>query len=241
MCSFYVSFYIYLDFFALIKITHIAHIVNNYESNKKGILIMPKKNVSQEVKERIQEMKEKKNKELAEITTKKAEAQAQKEDAEKALQKATEVTDIKAYEKAKKELHSAQTAIEMYNGRFEQISNQEYISEAESDRVIDELLSYEQELGADFVADLKEPLNQLREILSRYFADIREVEQTIRSWEVNIHANYSTRGQTIRTLPNGETTDRMDAPIPVHRQFYTGCTEAHQLEEYLKKAPFKQI
>lgn len=202
---------------------------------------MPKKNKAQEVQKRIKEMMDKKQGELAQINDKKTEAQTRKEAAELAIQKATEIMDLEAFEEAKQEKHKAQTAIDMYSGRYKQLAAQEYISEAESDRVIDELLSYEQELGADFVADLKEPLNQLREILSRYFADIREVEQTIRSWEVNIHANYSTRGQTIRTLPNGETTDRMDAPIPVHRQFYTGRTEAHQLEEYLKKAPFKQI
>ena len=202
---------------------------------------MPNKNKAQEVQKQIKEMMDKKQGELAQINDKRTEAQTRKEAAEIAIQKATEIMDLEAFEEAKQEKHKAQTAIDMYSGRYKQLAAQEYISEEESDRVIDSLLAYEQELGKDFIADLKEPLNKLRNILTRYFEDIRETEQTIRSWEVNIHANYSTRGQSIRTLPTGEKTDRMDAPTPVHKQPFTGCTEAHQLENYLNKAPFKQF
>lgn len=83
----------------------------------------------------------------------------------------------------------------MYSGCYKQLAAQEYISKAESSRVIEKVLAYAQEPGADVIADLKEPFNKLSEILSRYFEGIRKVEQTIRSWEVNIHSNYSTKGR----------------------------------------------
>ena len=114
---------------------------------------MPKKNKAQEVQKRIKEMMDKKQGELAQINDKKTEAQTRKEAAELAIQKATEIMDLEAFEEAKQEKHKAQTAIDMYSGRYKQLAAQEYISEAESDRVIDELLPYEQDLGADFVVE----------------------------------------------------------------------------------------
>ena len=203
---------------------------------------MAKKNKAQEVQQRIKEMTEKKQTELAQINDKRSEAQVKKEAAELAIKQATEIMDLEAFEAAKQEKHKAQTAIDMYDGRYKQISQQEYISEAESDRVIDGLLDYEAQLEQDFIADLKEPLNKLRSILAAYFDAVRETEITIRTWETTIHANYSTRGAASRVDPNtGERTDRMEQPVPVHSLPFSGCAEAHILEIYLDKAPYKPL
>ena len=198
---------------------------------------MAKQTVLQEVKARMQEMQDKKAAELQAIHEKQTEAQTQKEAAELALKEATERMDLDAYEEAKTARRKAQTAIDMYGGRYKQISQQEYISEEESDKVIDGLLDYEATLAADFKAAVAEPLKQLAAILTGYQNEVADTERTISAWGANIHANYNTRGTTTFTDPaTGQPTHRSANPVPVHRMGYNGCSEAAQLKDYLEKA-----
>ncbi len=197
---------------------------------------MAKQTVLQEVKARMQEMQDKKAGELQAIHEKKTEAQTQKEAAELALKEATERMDLDAYEEAKQARRKAQTAIDMYGGRYNQIKQQEYISEEESDKVIDGLLEYEKQLAEDFRAAVAEPLKALATILQDYQNEVSDTERTITAWGANIHANYNTRGRSIYTDAEGRQTTRSATPTPVHSMPYTGCNEAHQLKEYLDKA-----
>lgn len=203
---------------------------------------MSKKNVAQETQKRIAEMQEKKATELKEIDNKITELMEKKNSLADIMEIATEKMDLQNYKKADQELKEVKTAIDMYNGKYKQISAQRYISESESDRVIDNLLAYEKQLEQDFIADLKEPICTLREILKNYFDSIQETEQTIRTWETQIHANYSTRGLTFRTdAETGKRTDRSATPVLVHNTPFKGCNTALALSEYLNKAPFKKI
>ena len=198
---------------------------------------MAKQTVLQEVKARMQEMQDKKAAELQAIHEKQTEAQTQKEAAELALKEATERMDLDAYEEAKTARRKAQTAIDMYGGRYKQISQQEYISEEESDKVIDGLLDYEKQLAEDFKAAVAEPLKQLAAILTGYQNEVADTERTISAWGANIHANYNTRGASTFTDPaTGQPTHRSANPGPVHRMGYNGCNEAAQLKDYLDKA-----
>ena len=143
-----------------------------------------------------------------------------------------------AYKEAVEEIKALKTAIDMYSGRYKQISQQEYISEEESDKVIDSLLAYENELRASFLADIKEPLQILREKVNTYFDDVSETERVIKAWEGTIHANYRARGLMTSTDPiTGESTDRMGTPVAVRLIPYRGCTEAIRLAEMIKNAP----
>ena len=195
-------------------------------------------NVTQEVKQRIKEMTEKKQADLSAINEKREEARTRKEAAEARLREATELMNLDAYEEAKADISKAKTAIDMYSGRYEQLRQQEYISEEESDRVIDSLLAYEDQLQSNFLEDIKEPLKNLLDITNSYFDAVEDTERTIRTWEATIHANYSTRGRTgFFDKSTGRYTDRSKTPVPVRSSIYTGCKEAHQLKEYLSKAP----
>ena len=193
---------------------------------------MAKQTVLQEVKARMQEMQDKKASELQAIHDRKTEAQTQKEAAELALKEATERMDLEAYEEAKDARRKAQTAIDMYGGRYSQISKQEYISEEESDKVLDSLEAYEVELAAGLKEAMAEPLKQLAKMLQDYKDEVADVERTMKAWESGIHANYRSKGTVYRETG----TNRSPAPIPFHRMPYEGCSEAVQLSEYLKKA-----
>lgn len=191
---------------------------------------MAKQTVVEEVKARMQEMQQKKAEELETVRQRQQEAQTQKEAAELALREATDSMDLEAYEEAKTAKRKAQTAIDMYTGKYNQIKQQEYISEAESDKVIDSLLAYEDELAAGFKAAVAEPLKKLDELQKAYADAVEDAEQTIRAWTGNIHANYRNNGTTYT-----DGTSRSPQPVPVHRIPYTGCSEAHQLKTYLYK------
>ncbi len=192
---------------------------------------MAKQNKAQEVQARIKEMQDKKAAELEVVHQKQTEAQTQKEAAELAIKDATERMDLDAYEEAKAAKRKAQTAIDMYGGKYTQIKQQEYISEQDSDKVIADLLDYEKQLAADFKAGLVEPLKQLAKMQEEYRAAVAETEATIVSWTRNIHANYQTPSTTY-----ADGSHRSPHPVAVHTIPYTGCSEAAQLEDYLKKA-----
>ena len=193
---------------------------------------MAKKNIAQEVQARIHEMQESKAAQLKEIQDKQTEAQTQKEAAALAMKDATERMDLDAYEEAKQAKHKAQTALDMYSGRYTQIKQQEYISEKESDEVIASLLAYEKQLAEDFKAAASPHLLALKEILQEYKGAVQDTENTINTWHREIHANYLS--QTTTYAETG--TNRSPNPIPVHTTPYTGCSEAHRLNEYLKNA-----
>lgn len=192
---------------------------------------MAKQTVVEEVKARMQEMQQKKAGELETVRQRQQEAQTQKEAAELAIREATDSMDLEAYEEAKTAKRKAQTAIDMYSSKYNQIKQQEYISEVESDKVIDSLLAYEDELAAGFKAAVAEPLKKLDELQKAYADAVEDVEQTIRAWTGNIHANYRNNGTTYT-----DGTNRSPQPVPVRKIPYTGCSEAHQLKEYLDKA-----
>lgn len=197
---------------------------------------MAKQTVLDEVKNRMKEMQDSKAAQLETIRQKQAEARSQIEAAALAMKQATEEMNVDSYEEAKNRKRKAQTALDMYNGRYEQIKQQEYISEAESDSVVDSLLEYEKTLAEDFKAAAAVHLKKLAELLKDYKAAVQDTESTLTSWQRDIHANYNSRGLSSRVDPlTGQNTYRMERPIPVHSMPYTGCAEAGRMGEYLKK------
>lgn len=197
---------------------------------------MAKTTVLQEVKNRMKEMQDSKAAQLETIRQKQTEARSQIEAAALAMKQATEEMNVDSYEEAKNRKRKAQTALDMYNGRYEQIKQQEYISEAESDSVVDSLLEYEKTLAEDFKAAAAVHLKKLAELLKDYKAAVKDTEDTLTSWQRDIHANYNTRGgSTYYDEFTGQHTHRSPQPVPVHRFAYTGCAEAERMGDYLKK------
>lgn len=191
-------------------------------------------NAVQKAQDKIKELNDQKKTDLDFVTWKMKEAQIQKDAAEDALREATANTNLEAYEKAEQEKKAALTAMEMYSKRYEQLENREFISEIESDRVIDEILSYENALEGEFKKALENELDVLSSLLSTYRNAVERAEQTLNTWTTEIHANYRTWGRTHNIDPEtGMTTDRSSYPVPVHTTPYRGCKEAVQLSNYM--------
>lgn len=191
-------------------------------------------NLTQEVKKRMRELMEAKTVQLAEIENRTAEARARLEAAGTAIKQATEKMNVDSYEAAKAQAAKAQAALDMYTARYTQLKDQEYISEAESDKVIDSLLAFEVDLEKDFKAALVGQLKQLAKLRADYVAAVRDAEDTLTAWQKDIHANYRMRGGFRVDPLTGERTDRAEKPVPVRIPYYGGCDEAARLGRYLE-------
>lgn len=198
---------------------------------------MKKTNTLEEVKTQMKELKDRKSSDLNKISQMQKEVRENIDAAFLAMKNAAEVMDVEAYEKAQKAKDKAHTAFDMYRERYKQIAEQEYISEAESDKVIDSLLAYEDQLEADFKEASAEILRKLNDLLNEYLGAVQDTEQTLTAWQEDIHANYNTRGSTAYYDEfTGTHTNRSPKPVPVHPLGYVGCSEATIMAEYLKKA-----
>ena len=187
------------------------------------------------VKKQIRDLQENRTKQLLEINSKQEESQARLHKAEKAMRDATEVMNLEAYEQSKAEVDKANIALEMYKDRYAQISKREYISEEESEKVIDSLLDYEKDLESEFISAIKKPIEELQEIHRKYTSEVDETEKTLRTWTNDIRKNYSTRGRTTRIDESGEVTDRSDKPVPIRITPYYGCDESVMIGTFLGK------
>ena len=195
---------------------------------------MATKNALEQAKEKIQEIRDKKAADLAVISRKQEEAYKEAKEADKAIHDAAARMDITAFQKGRQDKSKAETSIEMYSARYEQLRTQEYISEADSDCIIDGLLDHEAQLADNFRADIAVLLKQLDEMLTGYREAIEDTETTIKTWTSEIHANHRTFGITMRVDPaTGRYTDRMETAVPVHPLPFKGCEEAERLERYL--------
>ena len=192
---------------------------------------MSKKNTDTvtEVRNRIDKYIADRDHEIAEIDQHIAEAKESKATAEAALQAAIEATIQADYNSAKEAIESAQNVIEMFTARREQLVNKEFLSESESDSVIDSLLAYKKDCDAALAAALAEECAKIRTIIDNYKGEYKDMYDTIRTWEGEIHLNYRRPGVTY--APGHEPKD----PVPVHIPQMHGAVTV--CERFLNNVP----
>ena len=198
---------------------------------------MAKNNTVSKVKEQIRKFIEDREREIGEIDQHIANAEADKATAEAALKAAIETTNQNDYKTAKAAISEAESAIEMYSARRDQLVKKEFISERESNEVIDSILEYEQELAESFKAAESVLVKKLADLHEEYRAAVIDAENTLLVWQSDIHANYIARvGTMYFDEITGSYTNRSKNPIPVRVKPYFGCDEADQLREFLNTA-----
>jgi len=195
-----------------------------------------KKNVAAEVKNKIAELKSNKNAELAKISAELTAARTEKAEQHHALKNATEATNFEMYEKAKAGISKAETKIEMLEARYSQIERREYLTEKESDAVIDSLKKYENDLAAEYTKAIAEPLATLAKLTADYKAAVADTESTINVWTAEIHANYRSE---CTIYANG--TNRSDRPVPVRQLRFEGIPTSELIETLVKNPTIKQL
>lgn len=202
---------------------------------------MDVKNIAEEVKKRIDEMTSTRKREIEEARKRCEEAMRQEAKAAEDEKNAVSNMDLKAYEAAKKARSQAQNAIDMFQAKEEQIKQQEYISEEESDKVIDSLIEYENVLAVQFEEIIQPHLSRLIELREEYNHKLRECENTIKLWERTIHANYNTRGSALyKDEITGEMTQRAPRPVPVHMLSNVGSKANGLIETYIENGALSE-
>ena len=189
---------------------------------------MSKQNIAQEVRGRIKEMTATKKAELEIIENQREAINERLKSANEAVFTSSHNMDIDAFQKAVAERETAQIELDMYNTKFNQIRDQEYITEEESDRVIDSLMEYEKQLSDDFEKDIIPLLKKLSALYEKYTQGINETEEVIWEWTRNIHANYRNP-----TALYSDGTNRSSKPLPVRNIPFSGCAAAQRLGRYL--------
>ena len=197
---------------------------------------MAKETTLKEMQQLITDLQANRAAELEKIQEKKEEAQAQKEAAEAAIKEATKQMDLEAYEEARKAASKAQTAIEMYASRYKQIQEQEYISENESDSLIDGLLEYEKKRTLDFEGALAKHMKELDLLLDGYLNEQQAIKNTLTVWQEQIKKNYRTMGMTIYVdRETGQKSDKSKTPIDILKFANVGSEQAQGLRDFLEK------
>lgn len=184
---------------------------------------MSKKNtdIVTEVRNRIEKYVADREHEIAEIDQHIAEAEADKATAEAAMKAAVEATSQADYNSAKEAIESAQNVIDMFTERKAQLIGKEFISTEESDKVIDNLLAFKNELDGNLATALAEECAKIANIIERYKSGYTDMYDTIRTWEAQIHCNYRRSGVTY--APGHEPKDPAPVHIPLMHGAVTVC------------------
>lgn len=191
---------------------------------------MDKKDVVTEVNERIDELIAKRNGELETIENAMEKINDKVNAAMEAMDAATDSMNVEAYEEANATYKREQISLDMYMKRSKRLDAKEFVTEEDSDSVIDSLLNHEKDLEKDYKESITSHINALADITNQYFADIQNTENTIRRWTKYIHENYRSA-----TTTYSDGTNRSPHPVPVHAMPFMGCSTAIQMKTFIEK------
>ena len=187
--------------------------------------------------EKMAELKDNREREEEKVTSEIKALRKSLATAEANLKEATRATDLDAYQEAKAEIGRCKTALQMYEARFAQLNGLSMITEQESDAVIDDLLTYEQNLREDFEKSIEKHIAALAELVGEYDKEVTDIEKAITTWTGTIHSNYRTFGRgSYLDKTTGERVYKSNYAVPVHATPYEGGDAFCLLKDYLKKA-----
>lgn len=181
------------------------------------------------VNEKIAKLKSDREKELVEIQKHIDEESVALREATKAMDTATDMTDLEAYERAKAEKTRAETALEMYSARYSKVDKLDFITDEESDEIIAALMDRDSELSIKFQNDLNEALETVEDLLQRHDREKAKLAETVRNWTSKIHANYYSPTTTFRETG----THRSLSPVPVNAGVL--CPEYNITKQFLER------
>lgn len=192
----------------------------------------------EEIREKLANLKEKKISDKQNIERRITEERLRVQISQDNLDKAIREMDEKNYKKYKAETADARDNLELYEARYKQIGNIEYVTEAESDEVFNILLKYEDELEADFEEKFGVVLQELKKIYEPYFEEAYATEELLREWEHDIKRNF----RHLRKDENGNYYgNRENYPIAVHNMAFTGADRANKLRDFVEGCESENI
>ncbi len=156
---------------------------------------------------------------------------------DKDIKEAVREADPVKYADATNKKRMAKSSIEMYQERLKLLESDGFgfISEKESDQVIDSLLEYADKLDNDFRNAINEELPKLEKLLKKYREDVFKNEQALHNWQHNIYANYRLMKGTIKYSEDGTRVFRNEKPREIRAlgAYYTGCGESNEVRDFV--------
>ena len=186
------------------------------------------KDVQKTVQAEIERMTSARAKELQDVEQKIAAAQAEAEKQTAAMDAATTAMNQEAYTAAKRARLVAMDQAEMLMSYRKKLEEQGLITEADSAKVIQALLKYEDALGTDYEKACSEHIIKLAALTKDYRAAIAATEWTLTDWLRRIHKNY-------REDPWNPDSALLDKPKQMRLTQYTGVTLAANIATIFDK------
>ena len=153
------------------------------------------KNTITEVEKKIKDLKAKRSKELEALESKKKETESELLKAKEDMERATETTDLVAYEKAKARKEKIESALEMYSLRCDQIMSRKMVSEKEGAEVLNSLRIYDVAISSDLKKGLRDSFKAVTTVIDDYFTKVQKIQRLYIEWSKDICKN------PLETLP----------------------------------------
>ncbi len=157
------------------------------------------KTAVQEVSEMMQRVISEHNAEMEACRQNVEETKQRIADAKKAMQEATDKTDLTAYAKAKQQKAQEETALEMYTAKLQNTEKAGYVSDEESDSAIKKLWNYQDGLEEDYIKDVAKHVSALLEIMDTYNNANGQAVDTLGKWTGNVHQFFGGAGYPVTT------------------------------------------
>lgn len=183
-----------------------------------------------EVTKQVKSILEDKTNKLKVINDKINDISIELSEKKKALSDAMDNMNENEFKKVSGKITELENMLMMYQTKKEQLQSNEFISEHESDAVIDKLLALQEENAQDYAREIEPYLRTVLEISQRYWKDVLDIESLITLWSNQVHENYNSRGKVV---VNGST--RLPYTTPVRTTPYMGCKEFNIIDDTLKK------
>lgn len=144
------------------------------------------KNTITEVEKKMKELQKKRAAELEAIDRKKKETESELLKAKKDMEEATERTDTAAYEKAKARKEKAESVLEMYSLRCDQIMSRALVSEKEGAEVLNSLRVYDVAISSDLKKGLRDSFKVVTTVIDDYFTEVQKIQRLYIEWSKDI-------------------------------------------------------
>ncbi len=160
---------------------------------------MKTKNVLTETKKRLEQIRDKKRRETSVVDDKLAKLRDEQAKLLKEQEQASDDMNLDRYAELSEKLNTISTAVSMYEAKKASLTSVTDITADESDKTIDALIAYQDDLARQFLSAIAGPMEQIEKAITDYDIDLVDLRNTIASWQAETRLGYRG-GQIIPTF-----------------------------------------
>ena len=151
---------------------------------------MKSKNVLTETKKKLDQIRAKKKRETSIVDDKLSKLRDEQGKLQKDQDQASDDMNLELYSEISEKLNIISTAVSMYEKKKASLSSITDITADESDKTIDALIDYQNDLACQFLSSLADPMAKIEKILADYDTDLADLRDTITVWQAEVDHPY---------------------------------------------------